>query len=193
MRGPGATTGTSRWSRAMDDLAFRLGMDPIELRLRNEPDRDRTDESAVLDPPADRLLPAGRRRLRLVATQPHAARHARRQPADRHRHGRGGLSHRPQRVRGAGPDQRRRHRRRSVRHERHGPWHVHVDDAGGRRRARAAVEPGAIRARRQQVSRGAVALGFAGRWPASGRRCSRRPTCCATGSCAPRWSTPARR
>ena len=40
----------------MDDLAYRLGMDPIELRLRNEPDRDQTDESAVLDPPAHRLL-----------------------------------------------------------------------------------------------------------------------------------------
>ena len=40
MRGPGATTGTFALESAMDDLAFRLGMDPIELRLRNEPDRD---------------------------------------------------------------------------------------------------------------------------------------------------------
>jgi xanthine dehydrogenase YagR molybdenum-binding subunit len=40
MRGPGATTGAFALESAMDDLAFRLGMDPIELRLRNEPDRD---------------------------------------------------------------------------------------------------------------------------------------------------------
>ncbi|WP_101950533.1 xanthine dehydrogenase family protein molybdopterin-binding subunit [Mycobacterium sp. 3519A] len=40
MRGPGATTGAFALESAMDDLAHRLRMDPIELRLRNEPDRD---------------------------------------------------------------------------------------------------------------------------------------------------------
>ncbi len=44
MRGPGATTGTFALESAMDDLAYRLGMDPIELRLRNEPERDQTDD-----------------------------------------------------------------------------------------------------------------------------------------------------
>lgn len=43
MRGPGATSGTFALESAMDDLAHRLGMDPIELRLRNEPDHDQTD------------------------------------------------------------------------------------------------------------------------------------------------------
>ena len=43
MRGPGATTGTFALESAMDDLAHRLGMDPIALRLRNEPDHDQTD------------------------------------------------------------------------------------------------------------------------------------------------------
>ncbi len=43
MRGPGAVTGTFALESAMDDLAHRLAMDPIELRLRNEPDRDQTD------------------------------------------------------------------------------------------------------------------------------------------------------
>lgn len=42
MRGPGAVTGTFALESAMDDLAHRLGMDPLELRLRNEPDRDQT-------------------------------------------------------------------------------------------------------------------------------------------------------
>lgn len=43
MRGPGAVTGTFALESAMDDLAHRLGMDPIELRLRNEPDVDQTE------------------------------------------------------------------------------------------------------------------------------------------------------
>lgn len=37
MRGPGAVTGTFALESTMDDLAHRLGIDPIELRLRNEP------------------------------------------------------------------------------------------------------------------------------------------------------------
>ena len=113
MRGPGATTGTFALESAMDDLAFRLGMDPIELRTAQRTRSRRLGESAVLDPSAHRLPPAGRRRVRLVATKPHTARHARWRPADRHRHGGGGVSHGPQPVCGAGTDQRRRHRRRS--------------------------------------------------------------------------------
>jgi xanthine dehydrogenase YagR molybdenum-binding subunit len=40
MRGPGATTGTFALESAMDDVAHRLGIDPVELRLRNEPGSD---------------------------------------------------------------------------------------------------------------------------------------------------------
>lgn len=43
MRGPGATTGTFALESAMDELAHELRIDPVELRLRNEPDRDQTD------------------------------------------------------------------------------------------------------------------------------------------------------
>jgi xanthine dehydrogenase YagR molybdenum-binding subunit len=43
MRGPGATTGTFALESAMDDLAHQVGVDPVELRLRNEPDHDQTD------------------------------------------------------------------------------------------------------------------------------------------------------
>jgi xanthine dehydrogenase YagR molybdenum-binding subunit len=42
MRGPGAVSGMFALESSMDDLAHRLGMDPIELRLRNEPDVDQT-------------------------------------------------------------------------------------------------------------------------------------------------------
>jgi xanthine dehydrogenase YagR molybdenum-binding subunit len=40
MRGPGAVSGMFALESSMDDLAHRLGMDPIELRVRNEPDID---------------------------------------------------------------------------------------------------------------------------------------------------------
>jgi len=43
MRGPGATSGTFALESAMDDLAHRLGLDPIGFRLRNEPDHDQTN------------------------------------------------------------------------------------------------------------------------------------------------------
>lgn len=42
MRGPGATPGTFVLETGIDDLAHRLGLDPVELRLRNQPDRDQT-------------------------------------------------------------------------------------------------------------------------------------------------------
>lgn len=40
MRGPGAVPGLYATESAYDELAIALGMDPVQLRLRNEPDRD---------------------------------------------------------------------------------------------------------------------------------------------------------
>ncbi len=40
MRGPGAVPGLFATESAYDELAIELGMDPVQLRLRNEPDRD---------------------------------------------------------------------------------------------------------------------------------------------------------
>ncbi|WP_244639593.1 xanthine dehydrogenase family protein molybdopterin-binding subunit [Aureimonas endophytica] len=40
MRAPGEAVGTFALECAMDELAVELGMDPIELRIRNEPDKD---------------------------------------------------------------------------------------------------------------------------------------------------------
>ncbi|WP_102143121.1 xanthine dehydrogenase family protein molybdopterin-binding subunit [Mycobacterium hubeiense] len=39
-RAPGAAPGSFALESAMDELAWKLGMDPLELRRRNEPDRD---------------------------------------------------------------------------------------------------------------------------------------------------------
>ena len=40
MRGPGEASGNYALECAMDELAVALNMDPVELRLRNEPDQD---------------------------------------------------------------------------------------------------------------------------------------------------------
>jgi xanthine dehydrogenase YagR molybdenum-binding subunit len=42
MRAPGETPGTYALESALDELAYALGLDPIELRLRNQPDADPT-------------------------------------------------------------------------------------------------------------------------------------------------------
>jgi CO/xanthine dehydrogenase Mo-binding subunit len=42
MRAPGESVGTFALESAIDELAVALGMDPIELRPRNEPDKDPT-------------------------------------------------------------------------------------------------------------------------------------------------------
>lgn len=40
MRAPGESIGTFALESAMDELAYELGVDPVELRLRNDPERD---------------------------------------------------------------------------------------------------------------------------------------------------------
>ncbi|MGA7159203.1 MAG: xanthine dehydrogenase family protein molybdopterin-binding subunit [Acidobacteriaceae bacterium] len=42
MRAPGESVGTFGLESAIDELAVQLGMDPIELRIRNEPEKDPT-------------------------------------------------------------------------------------------------------------------------------------------------------
>ena len=42
MRAPGESVGTFGLESAIDELAVELGMDPVELRIRNEPDKDPT-------------------------------------------------------------------------------------------------------------------------------------------------------
>jgi len=40
MRAPGESVGTFALESAIDELAVQLDLDPIELRIRNEPDKD---------------------------------------------------------------------------------------------------------------------------------------------------------
>ena len=43
MRAPGESVGTFALESAVDELAVKLGIDPVELRIRNEPDKDPID------------------------------------------------------------------------------------------------------------------------------------------------------
>jgi xanthine dehydrogenase YagR molybdenum-binding subunit len=45
MRGPGYTSGAFALESAMDEMAHQLGLDPIEFRIRNEPDHDQSTGS----------------------------------------------------------------------------------------------------------------------------------------------------
>jgi xanthine dehydrogenase YagR molybdenum-binding subunit len=46
MRAPGESVGTFALESAVDELAAAMGLDPIELRIRNEPDKDPTTGKA---------------------------------------------------------------------------------------------------------------------------------------------------
>ena len=46
MRAPGAAVGTFALECALDEMAVKLALDPIELRIRNEPDKDPTAGTA---------------------------------------------------------------------------------------------------------------------------------------------------
>ena len=65
MRAPGEAPGLMALECAMDELAERLGMDPIELRRRNEPAEDPEKHVPVFVAPPDRLPRRGCAPLRL--------------------------------------------------------------------------------------------------------------------------------
>lgn len=85
MRAPGEAPGMFALESAMDELAIACGLDPIELRLRNEPDVD--PESGLPYPQPRRLPPGGCPPLRLGAARPRPGGPARGWLAGRHRGG----------------------------------------------------------------------------------------------------------
>ncbi|MGN5478534.1 molybdopterin cofactor-binding domain-containing protein [Cupriavidus basilensis] len=87
MRAPGEASGSFALECALDELADKLGMDPVALRLRNHADADPGKWTAVLEQVAARMLPGRRRALRLGPAQSGTALHARRWPARGHGHG----------------------------------------------------------------------------------------------------------
>ncbi len=70
MRAPGEAVGTFALECAVDELAAKLDMDPIELRIRNEPEKDPTEGTALLLPARGGGLARRCRALRLGQAQP---------------------------------------------------------------------------------------------------------------------------
>ena len=83
MRAPGAAWGVYALECAMDELAVRLAMDPVELRLKNYAERDQNDDAPFSEQTPARLLSDWRRKIRLVQANRRAALNARRRPARR--------------------------------------------------------------------------------------------------------------
>ena len=82
-RAPGEAVGLLALESAMDELAHQLGIDPIELRIRNEPEQDPQEEGAFLEPPVDRLHARRRAALWLGRAEDATGSGARRPLADR--------------------------------------------------------------------------------------------------------------
>jgi xanthine dehydrogenase YagR molybdenum-binding subunit len=92
-RGPGESSGAFALESAMDDLAHRLGMDPIELRLRNEPAVDQETDRPFSTRRLTDCLKQGATSFRWSvrgAGQGERRRYRRRADRD-HRHGPGNL------------------------------------------------------------------------------------------------------
>ena len=153
MRAPGESVGTFALESAIDELAIELDLDPIELRIRNEPEHGPELGPAVLRPSPRRGVARGRRALRLGAAG--GAGHA---PggrmADRH-----GLRDRdlplPPLPRRRRADQARQDRPRDGRGagQRHGDGDLDDPDDHHRRAARPAAGAGDRRLRRLLVPR----------------------------------------
>ncbi|MDF5954899.1 molybdopterin-dependent oxidoreductase [Pseudomonas aeruginosa] len=99
MRAPGAALGLIGLECAMDELAVRLGMDPIALRRFNFAERNGNEDKPYPQGAAG-LLRGGRPALRLAGPRPTATEHERRAPVARLGHGRRRLG-RPCRARPA--------------------------------------------------------------------------------------------
>ena len=134
MRAPGECPGMFGPEVAMDELALACGLDPIELRIRNEPEVDPELGQALLQSQPGGLPGGGRPPLRLGDARPHSARAGGARVARRHRGRELDLPRRPHallrddplRLRGAVPGRGRR------RGHRHGG----MDRAGADRRRR---------------------------------------------------------
>ena len=70
MRGPGAVPGLFATESAMDELAVKLGIDPVELHLINEPKLDESLGVPFSSRHLKECLTLGVREIRLVEAQP---------------------------------------------------------------------------------------------------------------------------
>ena len=173
MRAPGDCPGTFALESAMDELAYALGMDPVELRLTQPRGHGRRRGEALVEQAPQGVLRARRREVRLEEAQSQAGLDEGRRSAGRLGDGDRALSRQPPAGLGEDAALAGRPGARAGRHA--GPRHrlLHDLHPGVGRRARAAGRAGHLRARRQRFSRSARSR--AARTPprASARRSSR--------------------
>ena len=184
MRAPGEVSGTFALETAMDELAVALGIDPVELRLRNEP---QVDES--------RKLPFSSRSTRECYRQA-AERFGWRRRNAKPRSMRDGrwlvgwgmascnLSNEPCACVGRGAAAARRHRASDECSERHGTGHLDIDDTGRGRGARIADRASAVHAGRYTPAPSAGTRRLDDDGERRQRRAGRVPNGARGGACA---------
>ena len=142
LRAPGECPGMFALESAMDELAVEVGIDPIELRIRNEPGR-RSGAGNRLQQQGSRRLPAARcRAVRLVAARSATGRAAAGPVADRLRGGVIGVSRICLAGHRIGNRPSRRNLRRLDQRDRHRHRRPDGDAGAGRRGARGRSGPG---------------------------------------------------
>jgi len=92
MRAPGENPGMFAIESAMDELAYALSIDPVQLRLINHADARSARRKGVVEQVAEGVLRAGRGTFRLVEANSRAALDARRSKSRRLGHGQCDLS-----------------------------------------------------------------------------------------------------
>ena len=158
MRGPGAVPGLYATESAMNELADQLKIDPVQLRVLNEPKIDESLGIPVLVAPSARVLRARRGEVRLVEAQPGGRLDEARWPDARLGNGRVCMDRRTFSRRGERPAPRRRHGPRRLRHAGYRHRHVHDPRAARLAENRCAARQDRSGARRY-VASGGPALG----------------------------------
>ena len=102
MRGPGEASGIFALECAVDELSYALGIDPIELRRRNEPEIDEGENKPFSSRSLMKCYDLGAERFGWSRRDPRAALDARRPAVDRHGRRLGDLSGRSQPRRAPG-------------------------------------------------------------------------------------------
>ena len=128
MRAPGEAEGSFALESAMDELSYAVGIDPIELRVKNHAHVHPGHWPAVVEQRAARLLSTGRRALRMVGAQSRAAVDAERATARRIRHGTRGPGRVSAPMQSHRIDTARWNGLRAQRRDRYRPGPLHRDD-----------------------------------------------------------------
>ena len=154
VRAPGEAVGVTALENAMDELAEAAGLDPIELRLRNIPERHPEEDKPFSTHTLAEALHRGAERFGWSRRKAPGA-GPRGRMADRPRHGLGGSGQHAVRGRGAGHAAALRPRAGRDRHDRHRHRHLRDPrpDRGGDARAAARCRRGPARRHRPAARR----------------------------------------